>query len=84
LSRIISTEFKFYKNSTILNTATIASSGLTTSTFWAAGGVNYGGTAEYGGGRCALSYIGDGLTDTQVSNFYTAVQSFQTTLSRQV
>jgi hypothetical protein len=28
--------------------------------------------------------IGDGLTTTQASNFYTAVQAFQTTLSRQV
>ena len=28
--------------------------------------------------------IGDGLTDTQAGNFYTAVQAFQTTLSRQV
>ena len=28
--------------------------------------------------------IGDGLTNTQASNFYTAVQAFQTTLSRQV
>jgi hypothetical protein len=32
----------------------------------------------------AFSSIGDGLTDTQASNFYTAVQAFQTTLSRQV
>jgi hypothetical protein len=28
--------------------------------------------------------IGDGLTDTEASNFYTAVQTFQTSLSRQV
>ena len=28
--------------------------------------------------------IGDGLTDTEASDFYTAVQTFQTTLSRQV
>ena len=28
--------------------------------------------------------LGSGLTDTQASNFYTAVQAFQTTLSRQV
>jgi hypothetical protein len=28
--------------------------------------------------------LGDGLTDTQASNFYTAVQAFQTTLGRQV
>ena len=32
----------------------------------------------------AFASIGDGLTSTNVSNFYTAVQAFQTTLSRQV
>jgi hypothetical protein len=32
----------------------------------------------------AFASIGDGLTDTESSNFYTAVQAFQTTLSRQV
>jgi hypothetical protein len=32
----------------------------------------------------AFCTIGDGLTDTQASNFYTAVQAFQTTLARQV
>ncbi len=84
LSRIVSTEFRYYKNSTLLNTASIASSGLTSNSFWAAGGVNYGSSAEYGGGRCAFSCIGDGLTDTELLNLYTAVQTFQTTLGRQV
>jgi hypothetical protein len=32
----------------------------------------------------AFASIGDGLTDTQASNFYTAVQAFQTTLNRQI
>ena len=32
----------------------------------------------------AFASIGDGLTDTQASNFYTAVQAMQTTLNRQV
>jgi hypothetical protein len=32
----------------------------------------------------SFAHIGDGLSDTQVSNLYTAVQAFQTTLSRQV
>lgn len=32
----------------------------------------------------ALCSIGDGLTDTEAANFYTAVQAFQTTLSRNV
>jgi hypothetical protein len=34
--------------------------------------------------ECAFASIGDGLTDTEASDFYTAVQAFQTTLSRQV
>jgi hypothetical protein len=45
--------------------------------------------ARYGSGfyqdaRFAFASIGDGLTDTQASNLYIAVQAFQTTLSRQV
>jgi hypothetical protein len=31
-----------------------------------------------------FSAIGDGLTDTEASNFYTAVQTFNTTLNRQI
>jgi hypothetical protein len=34
--------------------------------------------------QLAFSFIGDGLTDTEAGNLYTAVQAFQTTLSRQV
>ena len=43
-----------------------------------------GGASAYSNRQCALSSIGDGLDATQASNFYTAVQAFQTTLSRQV
>jgi hypothetical protein len=32
----------------------------------------------------AFASIGDGLTDTEVANFYTAIQAFQTTLGRAV
>jgi len=38
----------------------------------------------YGSKQCAFSSIGDGLTNTQISDFYTAVQTFQTSLNRQV
>jgi hypothetical protein len=34
--------------------------------------------------QCAFASIGDGLTDTQASNLYTAVQAFQTSLSRNI
>jgi hypothetical protein len=40
--------------------------------------------AFYSSKECALSSIGDGLTTTEVANYYTAVQDFQTTLGRQV
>jgi hypothetical protein len=48
-------------------------------------GSNHSAVAyEYSTKQCAFASIGDGLTDTEVSNFYTAVQAFNTTLSRQV
>ena len=34
--------------------------------------------------ECAFASIGDGLTDTEAANLYTAVQAYQTTLGRQV
>lgn len=39
---------------------------------------------NYGSKQCAFSSIGDGLNTTQIANFYTTVQTFQTSLSRQV
>jgi hypothetical protein len=45
---------------------------------------NPGTIDQFNDRECAFSSIGTGLTDTQASNFYTLVQSFQTTLSRQV
>jgi hypothetical protein len=41
-------------------------------------------TQRFSNRQLAFASIGDGLTDTQAANFYTAVQAFQTTLSRQV
>ena len=38
----------------------------------------------YSNRECAFASIGDGLTDTEASDFYTAVNTFQTTLSRNV
>jgi len=39
---------------------------------------------QYGNFECAFSSIGDGLTDAEVLLFRTAVQTFNTTLGRQV
>lgn len=46
--------------------------------------LNARATAGYSNNECAFASIGDGLSNTQASNFYTTVQAFQTTLSRQV
>jgi hypothetical protein len=49
------------------------------------GGLNSGGNLFLQSTKqCAFASIGDGLTDTQASDFYIAVQAFQTTLGRQV
>jgi hypothetical protein len=49
------------------------------------GALNLGGSAaQFSNRECAFASIGDGLTDTEASDFYTAVQAFQTTLSRNV
>lgn len=43
-----------------------------------------GAKVAYSSKECAFASFGDGLTDTEAANYYTAVQTFQTTLSRNV
>jgi len=45
---------------------------------------NIGPASGYDNKQLAFASIGDGLTDTEAANFYTAVQAYQTTLARQV
>jgi PKD repeat protein len=81
-SRIISTEQKLYKNSSLINTNTQGTNTQDSTNIYLGAWSsipNYPTNREY-----AFASIGDGLTDTQASNFYSAVQAFQTTLGRQV
>jgi hypothetical protein len=49
------------------------------------GALNFNGAAGfYSTNQEAFAFLGDGLNDTQMSNYYTAIQAFQTTLSRNV
>jgi DNA-binding NarL/FixJ family response regulator len=49
------------------------------------GAYNDNSTASnFSGREQALAYMSDGLTNTEIANLYTAVQTFQTTLSRNV
>ncbi len=75
---------KLYRNGSQLgstNTTTITTSANAALYL---GARNIGGGNQYSVRECALASIGDGLNDTEASNFYTAVQTFQTTLGRQV
>jgi hypothetical protein len=82
-----STTRKLYFNGSLLNTDTnTQSTTLPTSTLLIGCGRNGTTLAPslFTPHQNAFASIGDGLTDTEASNFYTAVQAFQTTLSRQV
>jgi hypothetical protein len=81
-NRISATTEKYYWKGTLTDTITKNSGAL--STFKIYLGARNGAAIVYSSKQTAFSSIGDGLTDTEASNFYTRVQAFQTTLSRQV
>ena len=80
------TNRKAYKNGVVLGTNTTSvSNSLGTGAIYIAAYNNQPNTPGFYTNReCAFSTIGDGLSDTEAANFYTAIQAFQTTLSRQV
>jgi len=84
LNRPNLTNLKLHQNSSIANNATYTAGFLPNLNLYIGGNNNAGTFNAPNNAQCALSSIGDGLTDTQASNFYTAVQAFQTTLSRNV
>jgi hypothetical protein len=84
-NRLNSTNNKFYKNGISLATdSTNVSDYIYPSYNILITASNLGGTVTYSNRECAFASISDGLTDTESSNFYTAVQTYQTTLGRQV
>jgi hypothetical protein len=83
LNRSVSTSIsRFYNNVK----TTVSSNSTNTSTQQIVlSAFNNGGTIKnYSNKELAFSTIGASLTDTEASDFYTAVQTFQTTLGRQV
>jgi hypothetical protein len=77
---------KAYKNNSTIGSATTNQTQTTmpTNNLYLGGFNDKGVAKQFSNRECAFASIGDGLTDTQASNFYTAVQAFQTTLARQV
>ena len=74
---------KSYINSTQNGTATSSVNCPSLSMYL--GGLNFNGSPNFfSSNQEAFAFLGDGLTDANMSNYYTAIQAFQTTLSRQV
>jgi len=86
LTSTASNASKMYKNGTSIGSSTTSQSfSLFNSTIYL-GAANHAGVGAkyYSNREIAFSTIGDGLTDTEAANLYTAVQAYQTTLSRNV
>jgi hypothetical protein len=81
----ISGNEKLFRNGTQQgSTSQITTASTSTQPFYL-GCYNQNGTPiQFIDKEIAFSSLGDGLTDTQASNFYTAVQAFQVSLSRSV
>ena len=79
------TSRKIYRNTSTLATLTTNISQTLSAFNIAIGALNSNNVATlYSDYQAAFFSIGDGLTDTEAANFYTAVQAFQTTLGRSI
>ena len=83
-NRTASNSTKLFLNNTTNYTHTTASTGLDIRSIFLASRNDTGTPINFSSAEISFSTIGDGLTDTEASNFYTAVQAFNTTLSRNV
>ena len=84
ISRIASNQYSVFQKNTKLNTGASNSTALNSKSIYL-GALNNNGSGDlYSNRQLAFSTIGEGLTDTEAGNLNTAVQAFQTTLSRQV
>jgi hypothetical protein len=81
-TRTATSTIKVFKQNTTFISGSTTSSGLTTRNIYlGAGNVQ---VTEFSPLQIAFASIGDGLTDANAGTFFTAVQAFNTTLSRQV
>jgi hypothetical protein len=83
ISRNNSTQL-FFRTNNVLQTRSVNSIGLVNRTFKLGAWDNNGSFSQFMINQARFFYVGDGLTTTEQIDYYTAVQAFQTTLSRQV
>jgi hypothetical protein len=83
-SRTASNVINNFRNGTLLTSGSSTTNTAASIPFYI-GASNFMSTATYFANReCAFASLGDGLNATEAADFYTAVQNFNTTLTRQV
>jgi hypothetical protein len=85
-TRTSNTSLKVYRNGNQIGVTTVNQNvnSLPTSSIWISAHNSNGSYSRPSNRETSFATIGDGLTDTDALNFYTAVQAYQTTLGRQV
>jgi len=81
---VISSSSKYFKNGTNQFTKALTFSDITALSVYVGAFNEDNIPSYYSSKEVSFISIGDGLSDTEASNFYTAVQLFNTSLSRQV
>ena len=83
-NRTSSTVVNGWRNNSKLVTGSVASTTPSTANVYLGAFNRTGSVVFYSTKQCAFASLGDGLTDTDADNLYTAVQAFNTTLGRQI
>jgi hypothetical protein len=87
-SRTANNSLKYYKNASIIAQTSLnqTTNTLSSNTYYlsALNLSGFGMVGTYDNKEIAFASIGDGLTDTEAANFYTAIQAFQVALGRQI
>ena len=83
-SRTNSTTNKLFRNTSLISNETLTSVAPEAYNIYIGAGNRSNAGWAYTARQTSFASIGDGLTDTEAANFYTAVQAYQTTLGRQV
>jgi hypothetical protein len=85
VSRTADNLLKYFKNNSLVGTDNISrTTGLSINNVFLAAGNDFGTASKFSNKQCAFASIGDGLTDDEADDFYTAVQAFQETLNREI
>lgn len=83
-SRRTATDTEIYRNGSSLETEATGGGTPPSVELYIGALNNNGAPSAYSTRQCAFASVGLSMTDAQAANFYTAVQAYQTSLSRQV